>query len=184
MREYETVFRKHDETYLSKQEFYHIAHISKRTALWLLETGRVAAEKPTKKGLSYRIPQKEVEKYLVDRVINPMRYQTTGRCHRYPHSPQKAYTKEIGEKIRHIVELEIQGLPEILTTEQLCKYLEYHPRDIYTWHKVLGLKSLGISGSLLVPKTCFLDFIVSEAFYSVKNKSGKHISLIRRAIYE
>lgn len=184
MKEYEVDRRKHDETYLSKEEFYQIAHISKRTALWLLETGLVVAEKPAKKGLGYRIPKMEVEKYLADRVINPMRYQTTSRCRKFPHSPQEAYTKELGEKIRHIVELEIQYLPEILTTEQLSGYMEYRLRDIYTWHKTLGLKVLDISGGFVVPKLYFLDFTASEAFYTVKNKTGKHISLIRRAIYE
>ena len=30
--------------YISKEEFYQIAHICKETALWLIETGRVSAE--------------------------------------------------------------------------------------------------------------------------------------------
>lgn len=37
--------------YLSKEDFYKIAHISKRTALWLIETELVLAERPEKQGL-------------------------------------------------------------------------------------------------------------------------------------
>lgn len=177
-------FSKHDDAYLSKEEFRQIAHISKRTARWLLENGLVAAEKPAKKGLGYRIPKTEAERYLVDRLLDPMRYKATDRCHKYPHSPQRIYTKEIGKKIRHIAEIEMRDLPEILTTDQLCKYLEYHPRDVYTWRKILGLKCWINSGKMIVPKTYFLDFIASEACYHIKNKTDKHISLIRRAIYE
>ena len=36
--------------YLSKEDFYKIAHISKRTALWLIETELVLAERPEKTG--------------------------------------------------------------------------------------------------------------------------------------
>lgn len=37
--------------YLSKEDFYKIAHISKRTALWLIETELVLAERPENRGL-------------------------------------------------------------------------------------------------------------------------------------
>ena len=37
--------------YLSKEDFYKIAHISKRTALWLIETELVLAEWPENRGL-------------------------------------------------------------------------------------------------------------------------------------
>ena len=56
--------------YLSKEDFYKIAHISKRTALWLIETELVLAERPEKQGLGYRIPKAEVERYLADKSIN------------------------------------------------------------------------------------------------------------------
>lgn len=53
--------------YISKEEFYQIAHICKETALWLIETGRVSAEKPKRKGFGYKIAKEEVERYLADR---------------------------------------------------------------------------------------------------------------------
>lgn len=69
--------------YLSKEDFYKIAHISKRTALWLIETELVLAERPEKQGLGYRIPKAEVERYLADRSINPTKYRRSDRCNRY-----------------------------------------------------------------------------------------------------
>lgn len=50
--------------YISKEEFYQIAHICKETALWLIETGRVSAEKPKRKGFGYKIAKEEVERYV------------------------------------------------------------------------------------------------------------------------
>ena len=58
--------------YISKEEFYQIAHICKETALWLIETGRVSAEKPKRKGFGYKIAKEEVERYLADRQQNPL----------------------------------------------------------------------------------------------------------------
>ena len=73
--------------YLSKEDFYKIAHISKRTALWLIETELVLAERPEKQGLGYRIPKAEVERYLADKSINPTKYRRSDRCNRYPYCP-------------------------------------------------------------------------------------------------
>ena len=55
--------------YISKEEFYQIAHICKETALWLIETGRVSAEKPKRKGFGYKIAKEEVERYLAIRSL-------------------------------------------------------------------------------------------------------------------
>ena len=66
--------------YISKEEFYQIAHICKETALWLIETGRVSAEKPKRKGFGYKIAKEEVERYLADRQQNPL-YYLKGKRH-------------------------------------------------------------------------------------------------------
>ena len=62
MREKELQISDIPGDYLSKEDFYKIAHISKRTALWLIETELISAEKPERQGLGYRIPKAEVER--------------------------------------------------------------------------------------------------------------------------
>lgn len=57
MREKELQISDIPGDYLSKEDFYKIAHISKRTALWLIETELISAEKPERQGLGYRIPK-------------------------------------------------------------------------------------------------------------------------------
>lgn len=104
MREKELQISDIPGDYLSKEDFYKIAHISKRTALWLIETELIFAEKPERQGLGYRIPKAEVERYLADRNVNPTKYRRSNRCIRYPYSPVQRYSKQLGIEIRAIVE--------------------------------------------------------------------------------
>ena len=140
--------------YLSKEDFYKIAHISKRTALWLIETELVLAERPEKQGLGYRIPKAEVERYLADKSINPTKYRRSDRCNRYPYCPVQRYTKRLGKEIRTVVEQDIAHLPDVLA-----------PKQYY-------------------PKPFLLDFVASKAYHNIREKSKEHIELLRRVLHE
>ena len=93
--------------YISKEEFYQIAHICKETALWLIETGRVSAEKPKRKGFGYKIAKEEVERYLADRQQNPLYYLKGKRHNCIPYTPPQPYSSELGGAIRLAVEQEM-----------------------------------------------------------------------------
>lgn len=111
--------------YISKEEFYQIAHICKETALWLIETGRVSAEKPKRKGFGYKIAKEEVERYLADRQQNPLYYLKGKRHNCIPYTPPQPYSSELGGAIRLAVEQEMSSLPDLLTEKQVCAILGY-----------------------------------------------------------
>lgn len=48
-----------------------------------------------------------------------------------------------------------------------------------TEQKNKKLQSFRVSGKFLIPKSCFLDFMVSESSFDIKRKTNKHISLVR-----
>ena len=170
--------------YLSKEDFYRIAHISKSTALWLIETGRVNAEKPENKGKGYKIPKTEVERFLKDRSINPSKYRRSNRCNRYRYYPSQPYSKRLGGKIRAIVERDIVHLPDVLISKRVSMILGYDLREIYAWSKARSLHALRLSGKLYYPKQLLLDFVSSKEYYDIQEKSKEHIELLRRALYE
>lgn len=116
--------------YISKEEFYQIAHICKETALWLIETGRVSAEKPKRKGFGYKIAKEEVERYLADRQQNPLYYLKGKRHNCIPYTPPQPYSSELGGAIRLAVEQEMSSLPDLLTEKQVCAILGYRPKQI------------------------------------------------------
>lgn len=184
MREKELQLSDIPGNYLSKEDFYKIAHISKGTALWLLETGLISAEKPERQGFGYRIPKAEVERYLADRNANPMKYRRSNRCNRYPYSPVQRYSKQLGFEIRAVVEQDIAQLPDILVPKQVSAVLGYNLREIYAWGETRGLKTLRLSGKLYYPKTFLLDFVSSEEYHNIREKSKEHIELLRRVLHE
>lgn len=66
MKYYESIRRKYPET-VSKDQFYQIAHISKATALHLLQNGLVPCKDTGKKTRRYTIRTDDIIFYLIDR---------------------------------------------------------------------------------------------------------------------
>ena len=68
--------------YISKEQFYKMAHIRKSTALKLIRTGTVPAIDTGRTTNRYLIRLSDVEFYLRDRIVNlvfkPIRVNTTG----------------------------------------------------------------------------------------------------------
>ena len=65
---YESIRREYPEV-ITKDQFYRIAHISKATALFLLQSGKVPCMDSGKKTRRYKIRTDDVILYLIDREI-------------------------------------------------------------------------------------------------------------------
>ena len=130
--------------YISKEEFYQIAHICKETALWLIETGRVSAEKPKRKGFGYKIAKEEVERYLADRQQNPLYYLKGKRHNCIPYTPPQPYSSELGGAIRLAVEQEMSSLPDL--------------------NRKAGMRDFGISPKADIRLETFWEIDCSEMF--------------------
>lgn len=72
-KKYDAIRRAYPET-ISKEQFYRIAHISKATALHLLQNGLVPCKDTGKKTRRYTIRTDDVITYLIDREIHPEKY--------------------------------------------------------------------------------------------------------------
>ena len=70
---YEEIKRTFPRT-MSKDQFYQVAHISKATALYLLQSGLVPCKDSGKKTRRYTIKTTDVIAYLQDRILYPAKY--------------------------------------------------------------------------------------------------------------
>lgn len=59
---------------MNKEQFYKAAHISKYTALYLLQSGLVPCSDSGKKTRRYVIKTEDVVQYLLDRIAYPAKY--------------------------------------------------------------------------------------------------------------
>ena len=67
---------------MSKDDFYKVAHISKRTAEYLLKTGAVPCEYTGKKTHCFKIRTEDVLHYLTQRELEPEAYAVPSEWYR------------------------------------------------------------------------------------------------------
>ena len=68
-KDYEEIKKAYPKT-MSKDQFYKVAHISKATALFLLQTGLVPCKDSKKKTRRYTIKTKDVISYMQERIVS------------------------------------------------------------------------------------------------------------------
>lgn len=104
---YDEIRKQYPET-ISKDQFYRIAHISKATALYLLQSGLVHCIDSGKKTRRYTIRMDDVIFYMIDREKHPEVYQ----------APVNWYKKRSGKKrssadcYRELSELSLRALKD------------------------------------------------------------------------
>jgi len=81
MKYYDEIRKRYPET-ISKSQFYQIAHISKATALYLLQSGLVPCRDTGKKTRRYTIRIDDVIFYMLDRELHPERYRAPPNWYR------------------------------------------------------------------------------------------------------
>ena len=165
--------------YISKEQFYKMAHISKSNALRLIQTGLVPAIDTGKPTNRYLIKLSDVEFYLHDRDEHP---DKNGRIQNelIQCVPSK-YKKTVAKKIRIYATRLWKDVPSLLTIEEASALIGYSPRLILSWTRTKGLKRLEPSNQIFIAKKHLLEFIESKDFHERKRKSRQHLDLIRSA---
>lgn len=106
-KKFDAIRRTYPET-ISKDQFYRIAHISKATALHLLQNGLVPCKDSGKKTRRYTIRTDDVITYLIDREIQPEKYGAPDHWYRdrsgYPPS-SKSLQSPVSQGIAGIYHL-------------------------------------------------------------------------------
>lgn len=174
---------------MSKEQFRKVAHISKATALWLLQSGRVPCRDNGQKTCRYTIKTKDVITYLQDRCIHPERYMAKDGWYKtrsgYGQSRVTlkdellALKPEQRELLRQYFETKMADFYDLLTVLDLHGFLGYSQSMITKWCRRKTFKSFLISHRYLIPKLCFLDFLASPSSFSIQCKSLKHQFYIR-----
>lgn len=170
------------DAYISKEQFYKSAHISKRTALWLIQTGLVPAIDTGKATCRYLILQSDVDRYMEERQLFPEKYSrsTRGSAHCYASKFKKGTAVLMSAKAKDLW----QNEADLLTVQRIAYLLGYNPKIVSRWLQESNLQYLTIDRKIFIPKLFLLQFIQSEAFHIITPKSKKHIELIRRATHE
>lgn len=165
--------------YISKEQFYQVAHISKSTALRLIREGLVPAIDTGKATNRYLIAMRDVEFYLKDREIDPNKYGLVhgSRTQDYPEKYQRREAQKLSQYAKQLW----QDEPDLLATEDVVRLLGYTRRTLLQWSRYGWITRLiGTDGHIHYPKHRLLKFMESRHFHSIRMKSKEHMELIRR----
>ena len=167
MKYYESIRRKYPET-VSKDQFYQIAHISKATALHLLQNGLVPCKDTGKKTRRYTIRTDDIIFYLIDRELHPEVYRAPDRWYQERsghYNSRVTYRNELTKlseeeraNFRKYMEDEFCQYGDLLTVVEVAEAIGYCDTSLHRWCNAKKLKSFNISGRFLIPKISLAVF--------------------------
>ena len=170
---------------VSKDQVYRICHISKATALYLLQSGLIPCVDSGKKTRRYRVELDDVIAYLQNREIDPFSYKPpenyyVAKSHpASPHHKQAHIPNDLIPGARSFFEDKLQKFNDVLTTTQVSKFLGYSKTTVVNWYEKQEIKCFFIKNKLIFPKEYLIDFIVSDRCNYIHLKSNRHIALIK-----
>ena len=167
MKYYESIRRKYPEA-VSKDQFYQIAHISKATALHLLQNGLVPCKDTGKKTRRYTIRTDDIIFYLIDRELHPEVYRAPDRWYQERsghYNSRVTYRNELTKlseeeraNFRKYMEDEFCQYGDLLTVVEVAEAIGYCDTSLHRWCNAKKLKSFNISGRFLIPKISLVDY--------------------------
>ena len=163
-KDYEEIKKAYPKT-MSKDQFYKVAHISKATALFLLQTGLVPCKDSKKKTRRYTIKTKDVISYMQERIVNPEKFRAAdgwyltrsgyGKSKDTGKDKLMSLTPEQCELLRQYFENELTDYNDLMTTHEFATFLGYCSKSGYC--SALASLTLNPSvSSLLMKRSNFL----------------------------
>lgn len=169
------------EEYISKEQFCKECHISKATALYLIQNKLVPAINTQRQTNRYLIARSDMIQYLRERELDPPRYKYEKGSKK---GPVKAYTPSRAARLRKILLQEWANVPDVLRLEEVAQLLGYSKNAVRSWRKDYGLKSMTVSHTLYFPKKHLIEFVSSPEFHRLNPKSSKHIAFLKKVDIE
>ena len=164
--------------YMTKDQMYRICHISKKTCLFLLESGLVPCLDSGKKTRRFKIKTTDVIHYLEDRDIHPEYYKPPEGYYKQTHIPQPRVLSEHDLLVmRQFYEKELASWPDVMTIKQVSAFTGYGKTSVERWCNKQYLKNFYIKRRYYIPKEFLIDFLVSWNFIGIVVKSDAHRKL-------
>ena len=167
---------------MSKETFYKVCHISKATALELLQTKKVPS-RYIKKLHTYRIKKSDVMKYMEGRTVFSGEYIQHKKAHnKMSLSYPNIIPDEIVKKLYDYYSNMFTDAPEKLKVLDVVDLIGYRRATIIDWCSKGYFEHAHLyrNTNYIIPKSDIIDFLCSRRAQMIVSKSKWHIE----AIYE
>lgn len=168
---------------ITKDQMYRICHISKKTALYLLQSGLVPSVDSGKKTRKYKIKTVDVVEYLKNRDIYPESYSAPIGWYQSKQSKQNKQNFSIlspkaSEKMEAYYNYKLTIYPDVLNTQQISDFTGYKHSAINKWCKNSKIHYYLIRSAYKIPKQSLIAFMLSINFRCINQKSVKHRKML------
>ena len=172
---------------ITKDQFYRICHISKKTASYLLDNGLVPCINSGKKTRKYTILLSDVIDFLEAREGNPLVFKAPDNYYRgdkvcYAHVINAERLIRHRSLLRTFLEMKIASYRDVLSPKQVEEIMGYSVKTVIHWCVKEELRCFLIFNKFQIPKEYLLDFMVSERCILIAKKSQKHIKMLTEAM--
>ena len=169
--------------FMSKEQMCRVCKISKKTCRYLLESGLVPCRDRGTQTHRFQIKTSDVIRYLKAREQNPEKYKPPLGYYK-PGSfllfRQKNVISQIELQImRSFYEEKLDAFPDVLTPQQIAIFTGYSDSTVNQWCEKEALQHFLIKNKRYIPKTFFVDFLVSWRYIRISVKSDTHRNMNR-----
>lgn len=166
---------------ITKDQLYRICHISKSTALYLLQSGKIPCEYTGKRTRCYKIKKEDVIAYLQDRKVFPESYSAPAGWYggSYPVKMQREIPPIVREDMHGFYKELLSKYPDVLTADDVVKLTGYVKTSVNNWCRKGHLKSFKKNGINHIPKVYLIEFFCSTYFRAIVRKSNWDIYILK-----
>ena len=171
---------------ITKDQFYRICHISKKTASYLLDNGLVPCINSGKKTRKYKIRLDDVIAFLEVRENNPFAFKApdtyygSGAYNPYAINIERLMKKR--KLFRTFLSNRIANYDDVISPSAVVEITGYTLKTVSSWCEKGKLKSFNIFNRVKIPKEYLVNFLVSDEGLLIAKKSKKHIDLLLDAL--
>lgn len=184
-KSYEYLYEEYPE-YITKDQFYRICKVSKKTALFYLQNNLIPAVDSGKKTRRYKIAIKDVVTLLKDRDQDPYKYQASPGWYSKKGSTGGKSNRPKYQIIRirdtddckQQLEKWLDTYPDLMTVDQVSKATGYVKATVNGWCSDAILQNFYVRRSYLIPKISLFEFMLSNAFEGIKVKYEEYESML------
>lgn len=165
---------------ITMEQLYRLCHIGKKTARYLLKSGKIPCKYSGKKTRCYKILKNDVIAYLSDREKFPEFYKAAeGWYGKNPTVKLEAPAlPEIRDDLHEYYTYLFRNEPDVITNDMISEMCGYSIQEINSWIRKNNLQHFIVRGQYLVPKIFLVDFFCSPPFRTIHRKSKWHINAL------
>ena len=170
MKDYDSMLKDYPE-HITKEQLYKICHVSKKTALYYLESGLIPCVDSGKKKRRFTILTNDVLTFLEKRDNAPNQYKAPAGWYTRDGNPNLLYKiVRIKKNIKTETRLTrwLEEYPDLMKPIAISKLTGYSLKTVHSWCSANKLHCFRIRRALLIPKLSLIEFMMSDTFIGIK----------------